>query len=113
MRAPALPRRACGCGRTRAVIAAVVVAPGCQAKRRAALPSLSGWGPGARDEGPVVLPCGAAAAGDRTGPAPEAQVSGDRIPTDHAEELGECFAVDRHDSADGNRLGTIGPSTAN
>jgi hypothetical protein len=72
MRAAALPRGACGRGRARAVIAAAFVAPGCLAKQRAALPSLSGWAPGARDEGPVVLPCGAAAIGDRTGPAPEA-----------------------------------------
>ena len=41
----------------------------------------------------MVLPCGAAAAGDRTGPVPEALVSGDQIPKDHAEELGECFAA--------------------
>ncbi len=93
MRAAALPRRACCRGRALAVIAAAFVAPGCLAKRRAALPSVSGavrLGPGARDEGPVVLPCGAVAA-DRTGLALEAQVSGEQIPKDHAEELGECF----------------------
>ena len=30
---------------------------------------------------------------NHTGHAPEAQVSGDQIPKDHAEELGECFAA--------------------
>ena len=54
---------------------------------------LSGWDPGARDEGPVVLPYGVAAAGGRTGLAPEAQVSGDQIPKDHADEVGDCFAA--------------------
>ena len=40
----------------------------------------------------MVLPCGDVAAGDRTGRAPEAQVSGDQIPKDHAEELGDSAA---------------------
>jgi RNA polymerase sigma-70 factor, ECF subfamily len=34
-----------------------------------------------------------AADGDRAGVAPEAWVSGEKIPKDHAEELGDCFAA--------------------
>ena len=56
-------------------------------------PALSGWDHVARDEGPVVPPCGAVAAGDRTCPAPGARVNGDQIPKDHAEELADCFAA--------------------
>src|SRR5271169_2850360 len=68
------------------------------ARRRSAPPCrlpwvLSGWDHVARDEGLVAWPCGAVAAGGRAGRAPEAQVSGDQIPNDHAEELGECFAA--------------------
>jgi RNA polymerase sigma factor (sigma-70 family) len=54
---------------------------------------LSGWHHGAQDEVPVVLPSGVVAAGGRAGRAPEARVSGDQIPKDHAEEVGECFAA--------------------
>jgi len=54
---------------------------------------LSGRDHGARVAGLVVLPCGAGAAGGCAGAAPGAQVSGDQIPEDHAEELGEFFAA--------------------
>src|ERR1700733_2416182 len=35
----------------------------------------------------------AAAAGDRAGRAPEAQVSGEQIPKDHADELADCLVA--------------------
>jgi RNA polymerase sigma-70 factor (ECF subfamily) len=55
---------------------------------------LSGWRHDARGSG-SGWSCRAVrvADGDRASLAPEAQVSSDEIPKDHAEELGDCFAA--------------------
>jgi RNA polymerase sigma-70 factor, ECF subfamily len=55
---------------------------------------LSGWPRDARGRG-SGWSCHAVriADGDRAGLVPEVQVSGDQIPEDHAEELGDCFAA--------------------